>query len=637
MIQIATLADKQAVEAEMPLAERWDARTLYDQLEETAARFPDRPALSFQLLAGAKARTATLDWSGFRAEVTRGANLFRALGIGPQDCVAYVLPNGIEAPVVLLAGATAGIVCPINPLQSPERIAALLRETGAKVVVTLASFPKSDVAQRVAEAVAQAPCVETVLEVNLARYLAPPLAWMIPVIRPKVSTRLRAQVLDYRSALDARASAALDFEPGAPDRVCACFHTGGTTGMPKIVRHRAQGMLYNGWCGRFYMFTERDVLLCPLPMFHVFAAYPVFMSCLMTGARMLMVTPQGYRGDGVYASFWKLVARHKVTFLITVPTAAAKLMAQPVDADVSSLRYAISGSAPMPREHFRRFEEATGVRVLEGYGMTEATCLIAINPPFGERRIGSVGLPFPYTDVRILVCDADGAVTRECATGETGEICVRGPGTVPGATYTDAARNHGLFTDDGFLRTGDLGRLDAEGYLWITGRAKDLIIRGGHNIDPAQIEEALLQHPAVCFAGAIGQPDARSGEVPAVYIELVPGSNVGIEELRAHAEATIGERSTLPRYLEVLDELPKTPVGKIQKPVLREMAIARVYDAALREAGLAASVDRVVEDKMLGLVAELKPDREADGDAAVEAVLGPFLVPWRWRDHEQGG
>ena len=148
--------------------------------------------------------------------------------------------------------------------------------------------------------------------------------------------------------------------------------------------------------------------MCPLPLFHVFAAYPILMSCLMTGAQMVMPTPQGYRGEGVMDNFWKLIARHKVSFLITVPTAVAALMQRKVDADVSTLRLAISGSAAMPVELFHRFEEATGVRVMEGYGMTEATCLVSINPPYGERKIGSVGFPFPYTDVRILHCDADG-------------------------------------------------------------------------------------------------------------------------------------------------------------------------------------------------------------------------------------
>ena len=166
-----------------------------------------------------------------------------------------ILPNGLEAPLGLLAGATAGIVIPINPLMAPEHIAGILRDTRVKLVVTLAPFPKSDVAEKVAEAVALAPGVETVLEVDLKRYLAPPLAWIVPLIRPKLRPRHRARVLDLRREM-AREKDTLDFVETGDDRVCAYFHTGGTTGLPKVAQHRASGILYNGWCGQYYIFTE---------------------------------------------------------------------------------------------------------------------------------------------------------------------------------------------------------------------------------------------------------------------------------------------------------------------------------------------------------------------------------------------
>ncbi|MCA9712901.1 MAG: AMP-binding protein, partial [Myxococcales bacterium] len=199
-------------------------------------------------------------------------------------------------------------------------------------------------------------------------------------------------------------------------------------------------------------------------MFHVLAAYPVFMSCLTSGAQIVFPTPQGFRGAGVLKNFWKLIERYRASFVITVPTAVSALMQRPVDADVSTLRLAISGSAAMPVELFHRFEEATGVMILEGYGLTEATCLIAVNPPYGERKIGSVGLPFAYTDVRILHCDAGGGIVKECGTDEVGEICARNPG-VNAAVYTDAEKNRGIIAEGGYLRTGDLGRLDSDGYL----------------------------------------------------------------------------------------------------------------------------------------------------------------------------
>ncbi|MHA3915328.1 acyl-CoA synthetase [Halovulum sp. GXIMD14793] len=629
---IANVADKLAIENEMPFEKRWPVQTLYEQLSKTEAEFGSRPAVSFQIKSGPNDKKETLSWTELKRQVTQAANLFRKLGVSETDAVSYVLPNCNEAPITLLAGATAGIVNPINPLLDPEHIGAILHETGAKVVVTLAPFPKTDVNGKVMEALKHAPNITHVLQVDLKRYLTPPTSWLVPLLRPKPVEGVKAKVLDFNTAIAAENGDKLAFDGWDQDRIGAYFHTGGTTGMPKVAQHMHRGMIYNGWCGHSYMFTEKDVLICPLPMFHVFAAYPVFMSCLNAGAHMVLPTPAGYRGDGVFDNFWKLIERYKGTFMITVPTAAAALMQRPVDADISSLVQGVSGSAPMPVELFRKFEDATGIQVLEGYGMTEATCLVSINPPGGERKVGSVGIPFPYCDVRILHMDAEGNVTKDCDTDEIGEICVSNPGVLAGRTYIEANRNKDLFADEKYLRTGDLGRIDSDGYLWITGRAKDLIIRGGHNIDPAEIEEALMGHEAVAFVGAIGQPDAHSGELPCAYVELRDGAEVEVEALLDYAKEHIGERAAQPKYLEVLDELPKTAVGKIFKPDLRKMAIKRVFDAALKEADLDVSVAEVVEDKRRGLTAQLVKGNASVSDEAVTDVLGSFYRPWQWQE-----
>ena len=531
--------------------------------------------------------------------------------------------------LTFLGGATAGIVNPVNPLLEAGQIAAILRETNAKVLVTLAPFPRTDLPQRVAEAVAMAPNIKTVLEVDLRHYTRPPLRWLIPLIRPKLVRKHSAKVIDFAVELN-RESKQLGFAESGEDRFCAYFHTGGTTGMPKVARHRQSGIIYNGWCGRDLIFNEKSVLICPLPMFHVFAAYPVLMNCIASGAHMVMPTPQGYRGDGVYDNFWELVERWKVTFIITVPAAISKLMQRPINADVSSLEFALSGSAPLAVELFNRFEKATSIKLLEGYGMTEATCLISINPPKGVNKIGSVGIPFPYTDVRILHCGADGSVLKECGTDEVGEICISSPGVAPGMTYTEEDKNTGLYADGIYLRSGDLGRIDRDGYIWITGRAKDLIIRGGHNIDPAMIEEALAKHPAVAMAGAIGQPDAEAGEMPCAYVELVKGASATSAELLAFAGEHVGERAAVPKYVEIVGELPKTAVGKILKNELRKSAIGRVFGQALYSAGVHAQVDHVFEDKKRGLVAVLAKTGECGDDAVVNA-LGAFTVGWEWK------
>ncbi len=619
----ATLEDIRAIEA-VPLAERWPAETVYAMLRRTAEAHPERPALSFQLRSGPRARAETLDWAQLAGMVTRAANLFRRLGVGEDATVAYVLPNCNEAVMALLGGLTAGVVAPVNPLLDTRQIAAILRENGARVLVTLAPFPRTDIAQKAHAAAEEAGCVETVLEVDLAHYLGWPLSWAIPFMRPACRRAGGVTVRGFRAALAGEDGGELGFAEGDGARVAAHFHTGGTTGTPKVARHRQRGMVYNGLIPKLAMATERDVLICPLPLFHVFGAYPILMCCLATGAHMVMPTPAGYRGDGVMDNFWALVERWGVSFMVMVPTAAAALMQRRVNADVSTLKYALCGSAAMPRELFRRFEAATGVRILEGYGLTEATCLLSFNPVRGERRIGSVGLPIPYTEVQILECDEDGAVRREVPADEIGEICVRGPGVFPG--YLEDAFNEGLFTPEGWLRTGDLGRIDAEGYLWITGRSKELIIRGGHNIDPALIEEALLGHPAVALAGAVGQPDAYAGELPAAYVELAEGARVSDEELLAFAGREIPEDAAVPKHVEILDELPTTAVGKVHKPELKKRAIARVFTAALAEAGIAAEIE-VVEDRKRGLLARVTPT-DGSGEDRVAAVLDDFARPW---------
>lgn len=618
----ATVADRDRVEREMPWSQRDRATTIHDFVSRAKARHGTRPALSFQLTSGPADPAVTLSWNALHARVTQAANLFRSLGVGEGDTVAYMLPNCLETAVALLAGATAGIVNPINPLLEPEQIAAILRETKAKVLVTLKPFPKTDIAQKAALAVSQAPGVQAVLEVDLNAYLPAPKRWIVPFIRPRVPTRHQAKVLDFARECARHPRDRLAFPDSTGDRVAAYFHTGGTTGMPKVAQHKYSGMIYNGWLGGTLLFTEQDVLICPLPLFHVFAAYPVLMSAIQSGAHVVMPTPAGYRGEGVFDKFWKLVARWKVSFLITVPTAISALVQRPVDADISTLRTAISGSAALPVELYNRFRDATGVEICEGYGLTEATCLVSVNPPDGVKKVGSVGLPLPYTHVRILR-RVEGR-WLECAVDEVGEICIANPGVFEGSTYTERDKNHDLFAEDRFLRTGDLGRLDADGYLWITGRAKDLIIRGGHNIDPAEIEEALLRHPAVAFVGAIGQPDGFAGELPCAYVELVAGGQVSAEELMAFAAENIHERAAVPKVIEIVPELPKTAVGKIFKPDLRKQAIRRVFDATLAAAGLSARVVSVTEDRKRGLVATIAG---AD-DARLREVLGAFTVPW---------
>ena len=254
----ASVADRDAVENEMS----WEARnmptTTYELLSQTASKFGGRKAVSFSLLSDPESKCETLSWRTLRDKTGQAANMFRDLGIGENDVVAYLLPNTTETVLTYLGGQVAGIVNPINPLLEAEQIAAILRETNAKVLVTLKAFPKTDVAQKAAEAVRFAPNVTHILEVDLHRYLTGLKRLIVPLIRPKNPVSHHATVLDFSAELKKQPTA-LSFEDSKVDRVAAYFHTGGTTGMPKVVQHRYSGIVYNAWLGNEFLFTEEDV------------------------------------------------------------------------------------------------------------------------------------------------------------------------------------------------------------------------------------------------------------------------------------------------------------------------------------------------------------------------------------------
>jgi len=282
--------------------------------------------------------------------------------------------------------------------------------------------------------------------------------------------------------------------------------------------------------------------------------------------------------------WWSIVERNKVTVGGAVPTSLAAIMNVPRDGhDLSSLKVFVSGGSTVPVELIRRIEGELGVPVVEGYGMTEVHCYSTMNPMHGERRPGSVGLRLPYTEVRVADVAPDGSgggtIRGDCPLGTIGHVLMRGPQVTPG--YLDKRHDKGAMLADGWLDSGDLGRLDKDGYLWLTGRSKDLIIRGGHNIDPIVIEEALVRHPAVETAAAVGLPDAYAGELPMAFVQLKPGAEVTPDELREFCHREIPERAAVPVQVVPIPLMPLTGVGKIFKPALRLDAAQRAFAAAL--------------------------------------------------------
>ena len=619
---IKSLADVRQIE-QTPLSARDLPASTYALIQRTAAAQPDAPALSFILQGTADETAYRLNYAELLDKITQTANAFHRLGLRPGKAVSFLLPNLPQTHFTIWGGEAAGIVNAINPLLDAEHIAELIEASDSELLVTLAPFPGTDLWDKVAALRGQLPKLKAILCVDMANFLPEPQRSGLKAQRGA----LPEGVLDFDEAI--AACPADHLESGRiiqADEIASYFHTGGTTGTPKLAPHSHGNEVAMAYSMNLVTdFGPGDVTLCGLPLFHVNGVIVTGLTAFLGGAEVLLATPQGYRNPNLIGNFWKLIERHKVSFFSGVPTIYAGLLQVPSEGhDLSSLKYALCGAAPMPVELIRQFEAKTGLTLIEGYGLTEGTCGSCANPPAGERRPGSIGLPIPYCEVSIKVLDEQGQYLREAAVNEIGNLCIRGATVFKG--YLQASKNAGIWVDGDWFNTGDLGRIDADGYVWLTGRSKDLIIRGGHNIDPQMIEEALHKHPAVALAAAVGKPDLKAGELPVVYVQLKPGMQASEAELLEHAAAHIPERAAVPKDAWIIDAIPLTAVGKTFKPALRFDAIARVYQAALSELAPGIRVE-VLSDDQAGQLAHIHlPQRDAALEAAIAERLGGYAV-----------
>jgi fatty-acyl-CoA synthase len=602
---LRSLADIARFEREMPLSQRFPAGSVYDIFSGGAARHGERTALTFLATGADDEVPRVVSYRALAEGITRAANLFARLA-GPGAGVAYLLPSLVETHFVLWGAETAGVAVPINFLLQPQNIADLVTAAGARVLVALGAHPQLDIW-------AKARAVKALLP-DLVLVRVGPGGDGDP-----------DGTIDFAAALAAEPGDSLRF--GAPrggDDVAAYFHTGGTTGLPKLVTHTHRNQLAAAFGGTVMQDLDAgDVIANGLPMFHVAATISCGLSFFIAGASLLMLSPGGMRNPAVVANYWRIVARHRATVIGGVPTALAALVNVPVDADLSAVRYSISGAASLPRALAERFEAVTGTRIHEILGMTEAGGLVALDPGAADPVTGSVGFRLPYSEVVVRRLDPDGGLGAPCAPGEVGVLTVAGPNVTPG--YRDPSQNAALLRA-GWLDSGDLAYADAEGRLFIAGRAKDLIIRSGHNIDPLMIEDALQAHPAVALAAAVGQPDRYAGELPVCYVTLKPGQRVGADELQRFAEPRIAERPAWPKAIWVVDSLPVTSVGKIFKPTLRHDAVRRLVEPAVRDAaGEAATVEVTAGGRRGTLVRVVLPPAAQHRHAAVAAALEGYL------------
>lgn len=640
-MSIANLQDIEAIEAipfEQRLANGELPDSTYDMIRQGAAINPQAPALHFFLQAKNYQTPVSYNYAELLSALHQTANLFTSLGIGKDDVVSLLLPNLPETILSFWGGEAAGIINPINPLLEPEQIAEIMNAANSKVLITLAPFPKTDLWEKAEAVRAQVPSLQTVLTVDMSRYLSGIPKLIVKFMTRKARKNIQPgnqQVLDFNAKIAKQPGDKLISDRQIqPDDIASYFHTGGTTGTPKIAPHTHRNEVFDAWTAMHNLTMDNSkTVFCGLPWFHVNAVIVTGLAPLSKGATVVLGTPQGYRGEGLMPNFWNIVSHFKVNFFSGVPTVYSTLLDVPIgDNDVSSLEFALCGAAPMPAEVIREFEQRTDIRILEGYGSTEGTCASSVNPPMGDRRPGSIGLRFPYQAMKTVLLDDNGDYLRDCAVDEIGVVVIRGPNVFPG--YQQAHHNNNIWIDDGdgqpWFNTGDMGRQDADGYFWLTGRRKELIIRGGHNIDPAIIEGPLHQHPAVAVAAAVGRPDARVGELPVVYVQLKPGAHADEAELLAFAAEHITERAAIPKAIHIVAEVPLTAVGKIFKPALVWKEIEHVFTQEVQAVeGVESVTVSAGAHPLHGTFVEVNVTANADVKAAIDEQLGAYSVRYQ--------
>ena len=608
----------------VPLAERGLPATTYEVLTRTAAEHPDRTAVVI-LPDGTSWRSpVTVTFGALRDRVTREANALASLGVTRTDAVGLLSVNTGGLVSALLAAQAAGIAAPVNPMLDPEHVAGLLSGAGARVL--LAAGPELE------------PRVW-----QLATHLAGQLGLdALLALRPTGATdpaprleRIAGVQVEYLDDLAGTQDGGVlaTSEPG-PEDLAAFFHTGGTTGTPKLAAHTHAMEVADAWAVALLSAAQQDwTVFAALPLFHVNALIVTTLAPLMRGQRVVWAGPLGFRDPALIGSFWQIVEAYAVNAMSAVPSVYAALTSVPVDARIDSLRLVIVGAAPLPPTVRDRWLAHTGLPLCEGYGLTEGTCASTRNFP-SQVRAGSVGQRLPYQRVAAVDLDpADGTWTF-LEPDRVGTIVISGPVVFPG--YVVGRDEHGPRVDpgdkvrDGWLDTGDLGSVSPDGYLTLTGRAKDIIIRGGHNIDPAAIEEVLRAHPAVTDAGVVGRPDQHSGEVPVAFV-TVSDPTVDPEQISDWAGARVPEPAAAPRHVTVLPQLPHTAVGKPSKLALRILATQQELSAKLAALGYLVPDEPSWVDQHEGqITVALPPPIDPRLRETISQLMGSYALDWRF-------
>ncbi len=501
-----------------------DYMTLGVRLEHSAARYSDKTYLYW--------KDEEVSFADFNCRVNQVARGLQALAVTHGQKVALLLKNCPEFLYAFFACSKLGaVVVPINPLLKGEEVQYILDNSESVVLIAGAEF---------------APIVREI-RVNCPQ---------LREVRYVGGAPEGERTFDEFWRMP-------DTAPGAqvsPDDIASIIYTSGTTGKPKGVLLSHANYDYDVWATiEGGQYTQTDRMLCMLPLFHVNAQVVSLLPALRQGASFILL-------DGFSArDFLPTVAHYRATTFSSVPTIYAILNNRPEAAeyDLSSLRVCICGAAPLPVEVYNEFERKFKAFMLEGYGLSEATCSVTLNPIDGRRKIGSIGIPLPGQEVKIF-----DTYDQEAPAGQVGEIVVRGPNVMQGYYRNPDATQAAI--RNGWLHTGDLGTMDDEGYFYIVGRKKEMIIRGGENIYPKEIEEVLYRHPAVLDAAVIGLPHPIWGEEVVAAIVLREDQSVSEQEIIDYCRQHLADYKC-PRQVRLVASFPRTATGKTQKPELVKM------------------------------------------------------------------
>ncbi len=582
-----------------------DRSTAYSVLVDAAARAPEAMAITF--LPSMESEPIRLTHGAFLARLHRVGRLFRELGVERGDVVTLLAPSIPDAVVALWAAEAVGIAHPVNTLLRATDIAAMLTAAGSRILVTIGPQAGSDLWDKAVAAAQATPGLRTVVVLGEAD----PGAGCV-----HLASRL------------SRDDSPLDDPPLASD-IAAIFHTGGTSGAPKLARHTHANQAFVARALAATLdYNAATRIVNGMPLFHVAGAIDCCLSPLAAGGEVLLPTAAGFRNPDVVAGHWRMVERFRPTMIGGIPTSLVALLNVPTNgADLRSIRHCFTGGAMLSASLSEQFAKHVGVPVHQIYGMTECAGLISVAGAHATSIAGTVGCAPPGVEISARRALADGKVGECLPAGESGVLAVRGPNVFPGYLGNTPAP----FTPDGWLITGDLGSVSANGLVRITGRAKDLIIRSGHNIDPAVIEDAAASHPQLITSAAVGRPDAYAGEIPTLYVVLHENTPEILADLHAHMRRTVPEPPARPKSIVAVAALPITAAGKVDKSALRRDAAARVakesIDALPAFAGSDAEItaDEGTGGRMVVTItlAEATRDNE-DLTAVADRILSGF-------------